>query len=228
MVHGDKMSNYIEIKNSRSILVNDSFKNVSLRNVIQTNQCIQSYVYETDHGELRYFCHPPVINGDIVCLAGNSTSFLFYKNSYMSGPSGWDYYAQNTPRGSSDTYFYLFNFQKTSETGGLEVTGADGTQIFNSNLKYLRIIDVIKGHASSINYGIRAYSHKIGIIPVSTVFNAGNENAWVTETDSIFSIGFPTSNSFGFYRIQDKSLVTSPPSSCNREIYVLVVNLDGL
>ena len=133
------MSNYIEVINGSKILINDSWHNLSLKQKI-------SSIYLNNN----YYTIQKSNTTDIVFLCCYTPSCIFHAINYETVAYFYTKYS-----GTFDAYIYG---EQTSYTGnGLAVYNASGAEIFNSNLKYLKILDY------KHNYGTYSYSNKIGV-----------------------------------------------------------------
>lgn len=231
------MSNYIEVSNDRDVVINDTYKNISLVKKIDAVDCERSYNPHGDGtGDVHYFQIPASI-GDVIVFHANNMSAPYTQNAFKGGNglfcnsrvNRWFYDNQSWGFTRGTAFFYIFRWQTTGEKNGLEVFNSNGEQIFNSNLKYLRIIDVIKQDVNSANWSTRSYPHKVGVVCCSMPASyenfgdrtAGNNTLAVYFlNDSSFKFG----TSFGY---NAKICDSKPDGDWRGEIYILVVDLDG-
>lgn len=231
------MSNYIEVVNDRDVVINDTYKNVSLIKKVDVVDCERKYDTHNDRGYQKPYIQIPASLGDIVVFNAKNMSAPYNPNNFYGANAlfsnswvpAWDYnaHAWTLPRGVA--FFYIFRWQTTEKKNGLEIFNSSGEQIFNSNLKYLRIIDVIKQNVNSANWNTRSYPHKVGVACCSMPVlyeNFGDR----TGGDNTLGVYFLNENSFkfGITRGAGTGVCNSRPAGDWRgEIYLLVVDLDG-
>lgn len=219
------MANYIEINNSSHIVINDSFKNVSYVKRINGNDC-RVRVDIFGKGEYLYYLRPPIEQGDVIVLASNQSNIAFQQTNTIYSSKNWGYSANGEEFGVgylgggsatdySNTWFYIFSYHTSSSTTGLEIKDENNQQVFNSNLKYLRVIDTINDFTS------RSYGHTVGAVLCGMPCKY-RDNLYVAA-----GITFPSSSRIATVD-ENANIQTSRPSGFSGGMQVLVVNLDGL
>ena len=177
------MSNYIEIQNDHNkVVINDSFKNLSLLRStgVHDNQFVLTDVSEYSYAKLQVpkitntlYCFEP--NSDVVSIAPlwEDATKITYGIGYQHNISD-----------INPVRIHIFNYNNNlvrQANCGLEIINAHGEILFNSDNKYLRILDCIlslKGarllgrndpwpNFNSIN---RGYGKRIGIIPLNGLY----------------------------------------------------------
>lgn len=156
------MSSYIEINNGGRITINDSYKNLLLLNKINslsftkenntyTDNIYYADITEDDDKILLVSCSSSNYGFNIVRASSN----IHLRVNCINGASISDINNYLTS--------YVFGYSDTSNNSGLSVYNSSGQVIFNSNNKYLRIIDCIDYNTNdSIS---RSYSHSVIALP---------------------------------------------------------------
>lgn len=231
------MSNYIEVSNDRDVVINDTYKNVSLIRKVDAVDCERVYDMHADHGLTKHYFEIPASIGDVVVFHANTMVAPYTPYSFTGGNglfcnskvNQWFYDNQSWIFSRGDAFFYIFRWQTTGKENGLEIFNSNGEQIFNSNLKYLRIIDVIKEDVNSANWGTRSYPHKVGVVCCSMPvrYEDFGDRTGGKETLGVYFLNdnsFKIGTTFGY----NAGICDSKPGGDWRgEIYILVVDLDG-
>lgn len=237
------VSNYIEIKNTRTVVINDSYKNVSFWQKIDIASCIKTYDTGVDlKGILPYrpYIKIPLEEGNIFAIHSDDPTIPFMFNCHNGGPEilsnlwipkrGWTRDQEYTLP-YTKAFFYIFCYQTASGNQGLEVFNSKGEQIFNSNMKYLRIIDVINEPVDTAYWGVRSYAHKIGLVCCSIPVEYDNYGDRSASSDRLV-VYFPSYTSFAVGTFSYENGITGLQSKPNGDFrgnfYFLVVDLDGL
>lgn len=231
------MSNYIEVNNNRNVVINDTYKNVSLIKKIDALDCLDTFDADSRDWPRKSYYNIPASIGDLVVFHANNMGASYTPFGFEGGPGlfcnsrvgQWDYYNKTWGYTRGTAFFYIFRWQTTGEKNGLEVFNDKGEQIFNSNLKYLRIIDVIKQDVNSADWSTRSYPHKVGVLCCgmpALYENYGDRTAG----NKTLGVYFLNENSFKFGTTlgsNAKICDSKPDGDWRGEIYILVVDLDG-
>lgn len=220
------------VDNGREVTINDSYKNVSLVRKVDAIDCAVGGNFFDRHAEV------PAQLGDIIAFSAKNMS-VYYIPFQFEGGNGlywntragdYDFNTRKPTFSRGEGTYYIFRWQTTSEKNGLEVFNSAGEQIFNSNLKYLRIIDVIKENVNNANWGTRSYGHKIGIVACSMPVKFDNYGDR-TGAGGAIAVYFPNQNSFRLgnpYGPEWGPTGGRPDGDWRGEIYLLVIDLDGI
>ena len=190
------MSEYIEVTNNSKVIINDYWHNLALKSKISSVTIGSSYTVSKQAQSDLVFVH--------CYTAGCSFYTLNYKN-----------YSVITTMSSGVFDIYLYGETTTNNSSGLAVYNSSGAQIFNSGLKYMKVI----GCTSST--GTFSYGNKIAI---ACGFQWEED-----ETGAIF-------NSIAYKMLTDRSFstVVGPyDSETENPVYwhgdfpVVVINVDG-
>lgn len=233
------MSNYIEVKNDKSILINDSYKNVSF-DYIRTTRFSHALgnVYNLDDigdGSYTYYSSSNTLIGylqvpadSLICFYCPSADFGF-DITRVNGDKWLEIRVKNRAGGSAkdilnvDLVLYYFSFKTSNQKDGLQVMDANGQCIFNSNLKYLLVIDYIlqKNDDDPNDLGTRNYNCNIALMVGCLEHRVGAKHA---KDQYVY---FPNHKSFGVYVYDD--YVSS--DSTSKEVYgctsIVVINTDN-
>lgn len=242
MERGDKLSNYIEVQNDRTVVINDTYKNVSLVKQIDAVDCW--HARSGDGGSSMYtngYYEIPCQVGDIWAYHAENMSAPIYPSltfghqGLFTGLSiGWGSsytgsYRPKFPRGTAT--FFIFRWQIGSGGLGIEIKNERGEQIFDSSLKYLRIIDVIKEDVNSANWSPRSYNHKIAIVPCCFPLKYPGYGDQSAHYSSGIGIMFTSPTSFSYCKISangDTVINSKPEDDLVGTIHFLVIDIDGI
>lgn len=227
------MSNYIQISNNQNItIINDTYKNVSLtRTRVNIPIVVQHDNEDFPSNAISYrdgkYADPTsgigsfTISGRPFCVFScTNPNFSFFarhvKDLFFLEIGGVD--GHKITELANAVSVYEFDFQQYSGNSklGLQIFSASGEEIFNSNLKYLRILDTIY-YPPGMSAGsvVKTYNHKIGaLVGTSRIANIESD-----EPD-YQCIYFPSQNSI---KIDGVSGDASEGST-----NILIVNLDGI
>lgn len=139
------MNNYIEVQNNfNKIVVNDTYKNLSLKRVVRNiNRDIVFSIYH-DPSDIVFFRNVPIG----VCIGSrrfsNYTTFYFTKidsgQSVANGSINQQRDENSIKQGLDNIVFYIFGEVSGQGNVGLQVFNEAGENIFNSNNRYLQVI----------------------------------------------------------------------------------------
>ena len=207
------MSNYIEVKNDKSIIINDSYQNVSFDYSVAvrgTNEVNWhkgysfsdishgSYLWYSATNTITLYFHVPA--DKIIGIYCPSPNFGIRTMRLYNGE--WlQVYIKNRAGGSArdilnvDLILYYFSYKSSNQRNGLQVMNASGQCIFNSNLKYLRVIDYIlqRNDSDPNDLGTRSYNCNIALMIGFLQWREGAQH------DKDQYVYFPNHKSFGVY-----------------------------
>lgn len=189
------MANYIEIQNSnKRAIINDSYKNLSLNRVITNDKGEADFVVSLTDNELPFFtCDNNNVSISSYRFKGYVKFFLRLNNFDMS----------STRTDSNDAYksfkVYIFGTHTNVATYGLQIFNDSGESIFNSNNKYLDIIDYVFEYGFTENMVVTSskrfsYDKRIGVCltSVSSIFLVATPMTSV----HMFGVNIDSYNSF--------------------------------
>lgn len=145
------MSKYLEVRNDRNTLViDDTYKNLSLsryyKNIpTRSAEAVSNtpfyYINRWDREKFRRIripCNPLLEIVALRCNNGCAIGNVFFSQDYVE----YDVIGKSIQ--STDVDVYVFAYQNTAaERFGLMAYNEEGTTVFNSNLKYMNVIDFI-------------------------------------------------------------------------------------
>lgn len=228
-----KLSNYIQVINAQGItIINDEYKNISLTQSKKNIPVVPQYANEGfPQNAISYYVgkySDPTggtgifpLNGHPACVFScTNPNFSFYgfqaKNVFYLGIGGIN--GHQVPELNNAVSVYMFDYQTYTGNSklGLQIFNENKDEIFNSNLKYLRVLDVIYYPPGLPTTSlIKTYNHKIGILIGAFKIGATDSG------DPLFQcVSFPSENSIKI----DASTGDSLEGTTN----MLVINLDGV
>lgn len=235
------MSNYIEVKNDKSIIINDSYQNVSFDYSVAvrgTNKVDDSkgyrfsdissgsYLWYSSTNTIILYFHVPA--DKIIGIYCPSPNFGISPMRLYNGE--WlEVRVKNRVGGSAkeilnvDLILYYFSYKSSDQSNGLQVMNANGECIFNSNLKYLRVIDYIlqRDDNDPNDIGPRSYNCNIALMIGCLQSRGGKAHA---KDQYVY---FPNRKSFGVY-VYDQYVESDNTS---KEVYgctsIVVINTDN-
>lgn len=235
------MSNYIEVKNGQSIVVNDSYQNVSFDStaIIRASSSIDwshgitvkdisdgDYAWYSASNTMTLYAKVPA--DKIIGIYCPSPNFGFYIKRKKAGE--WlEITIRNRVGGSTRDFLnsyltlYYFSYKTSTQGTGLQVMNSSGECIFNSNLKYLRVIDYIlqRNDSDPNDLGTRSYNCNIAVMIGCLQERVGAKHA---KEQYVY---FPNSKSFGVY-VNDHYVSSD---STSKEVHgctsIVVINTDN-
>lgn len=170
------MAEYINIANEGgNPIVNDSFKNVSFVGKFPMTNYISRQYFQNNPKWSAGFIMNPQDEQTICVISSSGSGQWLYEGGYLpiyhdaaKGDLKGNEFCGTMVKGNvrdtlyqvaKDYNYYLFRYQTSDRGPGVDVINSNGEHIFNSQLHYLRVIDVITSP------GTKSYSHNIGFIP---------------------------------------------------------------
>lgn len=121
------MATYIEISNESKILINDEWHNFSLCDI---------HTIVSNNGLVEFSCAP----NELVFAQVQDANVEFNMSRDLSGLE-MTLLRNRSPANGVAVKIYRFRQQSTSQNAPLRIFNKSGAEIFNSNLKYMNVID---------------------------------------------------------------------------------------
>lgn len=121
------MATYIEISNKSKILINDEWHNFSL---------IDIHTITANNGIVKFSCAP----NELVFAQVQDANVEFNMSRDLSNLE-MTLLINRRPATGVAVRIYRFSQQSTSQNAPLRIFNGRGVEIFNSNLKYMNVID---------------------------------------------------------------------------------------
>lgn len=225
------MSNYIQVINAQGItIINDTYKNISLTQSKKNIPIVPYYANENfPQNAIGYYAGKYSdttggtgifpLNGHPACVFScTNPNFDFYgfqaKNVFYLGIGGINGHQIFELNNAISVYMFDYQTYTGNSKLGLQIFNKNKDEIFNSNLKYLRVLDIIYYPPGRPKTSlIKTYNHKIGVL-------IGSFKIGAIESDNPYfqCVSFPSENSI---RI-DASSGDPLEGTTN----ILIINLD--
>lgn len=121
------MATYIEISNESKILINDEWHNFSLGDI---------HTIASNNGIVEFSCAP-----DELVFAQVQDANVEFNMSRDLSSLEMTLLRNRRPANGIAVKIYRFKQQSTSQNAPLRIFNKSGAEIFNSNLKYMNVID---------------------------------------------------------------------------------------